>query len=217
MREATKSDAFDDAVAYGNEFSLFDGDRGDMCADARDAAIALKTRASISGELFEKAHAYLDDVERSLNNDMLLLVVDEHYGVMYAVPVDVDTRAGHYSLKRASYLSPQEAATLVMLRQHVLAYENERVPPEAWLISHDEIEMELTTGSGFLAGRNSEEGVEKRLNSLIERMKGQGYLDATEENDLYLIDPLVAAVVTQDVQERWLALLSGNGEADDAE
>lgn len=97
----------------GNEHELFDGDHGDMCADARDAAIALKTRTSVSGTLFEKALAHLDEVERSLNNDMLVLTVDEHYGLMYASPVDVDPRGGHYSLKRATYLSPEDASALV--------------------------------------------------------------------------------------------------------
>lgn len=72
--------------------ALFDGDTGDMPLEARMAAIALKRERYIDGSLYDRACQYREAVERSLNNDMLRLVDNTKYRIMYASPVtDAET------------------------------------------------------------------------------------------------------------------------------
>ena len=99
--------------------ALFDGDTGDMTADARMAAIALKRERYISGELFDLVKDNVEAVERSLNNDMLRLVSNEKYHVMYAAPVS-GIESNIRSLKTRASLSREDAAMLAFLRIHVL-------------------------------------------------------------------------------------------------
>ena len=108
-----------------NPYALFEGDRGDMPADARRAAIALKRERYIDGTLYDLALDHYDAVTRSLNNDLLEPVVNERYRIMYAAPVageDVTLR----SLKTRASLKREEAALLAFLRIRVLEYENMR-------------------------------------------------------------------------------------------
>ena len=80
---------YDGADAEGavNPYSLFEGDTGDMTADARMVAIMLKRERYISGRFYDLALDNRAAVIRSLNNDLLDLVVNEHYRVMYATAV----------------------------------------------------------------------------------------------------------------------------------
>ena len=67
--------------------ALFNGDTGDMPVEARMAAIALKRERYIDGSLYDLACENREVVERSLNNDMLRLVDNTKYRIMYASPV----------------------------------------------------------------------------------------------------------------------------------
>ncbi len=67
--------------------ALFNGDTGDMPIEARMAAIALKRERYIDGSLYDHACEHREAVERSLNNDMLRLVDNTKYHIMYASPV----------------------------------------------------------------------------------------------------------------------------------
>ena len=80
---------YDGADAEGavNPYALFEGDTGDMTADARMVAIMLKRERYISGRFYDLALDNRAAVIRSLNNDLLDLVVNEHYRVMYATAV----------------------------------------------------------------------------------------------------------------------------------
>ena len=106
-----------------NVHALFDGDIGDMPAPAREAAIALKRNRSISGDMYHQALDYMEHVRRSLNNDMLVPVIDTYYEVMYAEPITAD-EYGIRSLKTRASLSAREAVMLAALRRKVLDYEN---------------------------------------------------------------------------------------------
>ena len=66
--------------------ALFNGDTGDMPVEARMAAIALKRERYIDGSLYDLACENREVVERSLNNDMLRLVDNTKYRIMYASP-----------------------------------------------------------------------------------------------------------------------------------
>lgn len=192
-----------------NPFALFDGDRGDMPAPAREAAIALKRSRSIGGALFRQAMDYLPDVERSLNNDMLVPVIDEYYQVMYAQPIDgADVHVP--SLKHRSSLTAAQAALAVILRRKALEYENMKVPPSDWIVSREELVQQLSSGSGPLAGRNSEESVEKEADALIAAMETNGFL-AEADDGMKLITPLLAAVVDSQRMRAWLGQLDGDG------
>lgn len=102
---------YDGADAEGavNPYALFEGDTGDMTADARMVAIMLKRERYISGRFYDLALDNRAAVIRSLNNDLLDLVVNEHYRVMYATAVsgpDMTLRA----LKTRASLKREEAA-----------------------------------------------------------------------------------------------------------
>ena len=99
-----------------NVHALFDGDIGDMPAPAREAAIALKRNRSISGDMYHQALDYMEHVRRSLNNDMLVPVIDTYYEVMYAEPITAD-EYGIRSLKTRASLSAREAVMLAALRR----------------------------------------------------------------------------------------------------
>jgi len=125
---------YDGADAEGavNPYALFEGDTGDMTADARMVAIMLKRERYISGRFYDLALDNRAAVIRSLNNDLLDLVVNEHYRVMYATAVsgpDMTLRA----LKTRASLKREEAALLAFLRIRVLEYENAHVAPDEWL------------------------------------------------------------------------------------
>ena len=95
--------------------ALFDGDTGDMPLEARMAAIALKRERYIDGSLYDRACQYREAVERSLNNDMLRLVDNTKYRIMYASPV-TDAETNIRALKTRVSLTREEAATLAALR-----------------------------------------------------------------------------------------------------
>lgn len=197
-----------------NPHALFPGDTSTMDIDARTVAIRLKRDRFITGDLYEMALDHMDEVRQSLNNDLLELVDIPRYRVMYARPVSAEGLAAR-SLKTKASLHREEAAMLAMLRIRVLGYESSREPSENWMISVDEIRAALTTGAGWLAARNDEEGVMKRISSAITRCTTNGYLAGVEgADDMYRITPLVPAVLTTELAEQWLAE-SGNGADDD--
>lgn len=191
--------------------ALFDGDTGDMPLEARRAAIALKRERYIDGSLYERACEYREAVERSLNNDMLRLVDNTKYRIMYASPV-TDSETNIRALKTRVSLTREEAATLAALRIKVLEYENQKAEPGDWLISFDDIRAMLATGAGFLAASNDEEGTAKKIASVISRMRTYGYLADAGETNMYVITPLVPMVLDRDLADEWL----GSGKMDDA-
>lgn len=207
---------YDGADAEGavNPYALFEGDTGDMTADARMVAIMLKRERYISGRFYDLALDNRAAVIRSLNNDLLDLVVNEHYRVMYATAVsgpDMTLRA----LKTRASLKREEAALLAFLRIRVLEYENTRTGAEGWIISHDEIRAALTTGAGYLASSNDEETAAKKIRATISRMMTYGYLEQSDADDMYLITPLVPVVLDGDVADQWLGVSAD--EVDDAD
>lgn len=197
-----------------NVHALFDGDIGDMPAPAREAAIALKRNRAISGELYRQAREYMDDVRRSLNNDLLVPVVDEYYGVMYAEPIRADEYAIR-SLKTRVTLSAEEAAVVAMLRRKVLEYENVGVDAASWIVSREEIVQALSVGGGPFAGRNSEEAVVHRADRLIGAMRTYGFLEDGDDDMMYVITKLVPVVLNADRINRWLGLDDEHDAADD--
>ncbi|MBW3090182.1 DUF4194 domain-containing protein [Bifidobacterium sp. 82T25] len=197
-------DATNPAEGAVNPYALFEGDRGDMTADARMAAIALKRERYITGDLYDTVLDNLDAVTRSLNNDLLELVVNERYRIMIAMPVtgpDITLRA----LKTRISLKREEAALLAFLRIRVLEYENSRESTDHWLVSFEEIRAALATGTGFLAARNDEETVLKQVGAIVSAMCTYGYLERTADDEtMYRITPLVPVVLDRELAGTWL-------------
>lgn len=189
-----------------NPYALFEGDSGDMTADARRAAIALKRERYISGDLYDTVLDNRDAVIRSLNNDLLELVINERYRIMIAMPVtgpDITLRA----LKTRISLKREEAAALAFLRIRVLEYENARETSERWLVSFEEIRAALATGTGFLAGRNDEETVLKQVGAIVSAMCTYGYLERTADDEtMYVITPLVPVVLDRELARNWMTV-----------
>ncbi|NEG55515.1 DUF4194 domain-containing protein [Bifidobacterium platyrrhinorum] len=199
-----------------NPHALFEGDLGDMTADARMAAIALKRERYIEGELVDLVNDNRDAVIRSLNNDMLELVYDERHRIMYATPVtgpDVALR----SLKTRTSLRREEASLLAFLRIRVLEYENMRVEPDRWIVGFDEMRAALATGAGYLASRNDEEGVLRQVTTLVNTMTTYGYLAAGDEEGMYRITPLVPAVLDRSLADAWLGVAADDAADEDGE
>ena len=85
---------------------------------------------------------------------------------------------------------------LAALRIKVLEYENQNAEPCDWLISFDDIRALLATGAGFLTASNDEEGMARKITSMISRMRTYGYLAPTEDDDMYVLTPLVPWCLT---------------------
>ena len=137
MTVAEEHEEHEEHMDNANPYALFEGDIGDMPAEARMAAIALKRDRYISGPTYDTVLDNRDAVVRSLNNDLLDLVINERYRIMYATPVagdDVTLR----SLKTRVSLKREEAALLAFLRIRVLEYENVHADPADWLVSFEE-------------------------------------------------------------------------------
>ncbi len=196
-------DAEDGIFPHAKPMTLFDGDKGDMNADARMAAIALKRERYIGEDLFYLVKDNLEAVERSLNNDMLRLMTNEKYHVMYAAPVNSE-EIGIRSLKTRASLSREDASLLAFLRIRVLEYENQKTPVPDWQVSRDEIRVALTTGAGYLAGGNDEEGTSKKISAAVSRMVTYGYLDMTDDDEMLCITPLVPIVLDRNLADEWL-------------
>ncbi|KAB7788325.1 hypothetical protein F7D08_1066 [Bifidobacterium cebidarum] len=200
-----------------NPYALFEDDYGDMTADARMAAIALKRERYISGQLYDLVNDNREAVERSLNNDLLALVVNERYRIMYATPVANDNVALR-ALKTRASLKREEAALLAFLRIRVLEYENTRTDQSEWLVSFEEIRAALASGAGFLASRNDEEGVLKQVGAIVSTMITYGYLARMDDEAMYLITPLVPVVLDRALADTWLDTAAKNlGEASDSD
>ena len=157
----------------------------------------------ISGELFDLVKDNVEAVERSLNNDMLRLVSNDKYHVMYAAPVS-GIESNIRSLKTRASLSREDAAMLAFLRIHVLEYENQKTPVADWQVSRDEIRAALATGAGYLAGGNDEEGTTKKIAAAISRMTTYGYLEPTDDDEMLAITPLVPIVLDRQLADEWL-------------
>ena len=212
MSDMTSDTLLDGGDTDINPNALFEGDLSTMPSDARMAAIALKRDRYITGSLYDTVMDNHDDVVRSLNNDMLELVVNTHYRIMYAAPVsgpDIAIR----SLKTRSSLTREEAALLAFLRIRVLEYENVNADVDQWIVGYEEIRAALTTGAGYLASRNDEEGVLRKLSVTISMALTHGYLSEVEDDDgMYRITPLVPVVLDRQLAEEWL---NANVEVDD--
>ena len=205
MTVAEEHEEHEEHMDNANPYALFEGDIGDMPAEARMAAIALKRDRYISGPTYDTVLDNRDAVVRSLNNDLLDLVINERYRIMYATPVagdDVTLR----SLKTRVSLKREEAALLAFLRIRVLEYENVHADPADWLVSFEEIR----------AARNDEEGVAKQIGAIVSAMITYGYLVRLDDEAMYQITPLVPVVLDRELADTWLDVAEhGDGDTED--
>ena len=68
----------------------------------------------------------------------------------------------------------------------------------------------LATGAGFLTASNDEEGTARKITSIVSRMRTYGYLAPAEDDDMYVLTPLVPMVLDRNLADQWL----GSGAAD---
>ena len=68
----------------------------------------------------------------------------------------------------------------------------------------DDIRALLATGAGFLTASNDEEGMARKITSMISRMRTYGYLAPTEDDDMYVLTPLVPMVLDRNLADQWL-------------
>lgn len=106
-----------------NPCTPFEGGTGDTPAEVYMAAIALERNRYISGPTYSVVLDNHDAVIRSLNNDLLGLVVSKRYRVIYTAPVTDDGTA-LCSLKTHVSFKREGATLLAFLRIRIPEYEN---------------------------------------------------------------------------------------------
>ena len=57
---------------------------------------------------------------------------------------------------------------------------------------------------GILTASNDEEGTAKKITSIISRMRTYGYLAPIEDDDMYVLTPLVPMVLDRGLADQWL-------------
>lgn len=184
--------------------ALFDGDTGDMPLEARMAAIALKRERYIDGSLYDRACQYREAVERSLNNDMLRLVDNTKYRIMYASPVTDCGDRTSCSLKTRVSLTREEAATLAALRHQgagVREPEDEAGRLAHQLRRHPRAARHgsgLPHGQQRRGGHGEEDHVRHLAHAHLRVSRGNG------DENMYVLTPLVPMVLDQKLADRWL-------------
>ena len=101
-------------------------------------------------------------------------------------------------------LTREEAATLAALRIKALEYENQNAEPCDWLISFDDIRALLATGAGSSPPATTRKALRRKSRPIISRMRTYGYLAPIEDDDMYVLTPLVPMVLDRGLADQWL-------------
>lgn len=170
---------------------LWEGDAGDMCADARRAAIELKCRPYVSGSLFELVIDNKPAVERSLANDLLTLRLDLNRKIATAVPVKIE---GIKSLKTTPKISALKAAFLATLRLIDLEFDGQETPRAARFVAVSAVCERMSLSDGPLSEVGSEQAREEKVKQLFKWAEGIKLVSASEGNKWRICEALAIAV-----------------------
>lgn len=178
------------------ERGVFQGDLSTMSLTARRLAIKLKQGRPIMAladdESFQELESHRDEVELSLNNDLLTLFVDEENGVAWAVrPNDVTEG----SLLTSTTLHRNDLAIFIALGTFVcerrqLGYTN----ASGWIITNDELFQRYKGTSAVYSKETRGELVASDFEAAIKRARSNYWLKHLKEGRFQVL-PLVASLV----------------------
>lgn len=181
---------------------LFDGDRGDLPAEARYALTRLVRDRYVSDEsggryrtsTYALILRYRDEIQRNLNNLCLDLNINEKYRVAWAATATFDGTMPGVVIKRA--VVQRRDVTLLLITLRIAAQHAELEGRTHWYIDRSEIDDAFTTISPY-ANEGDAALVQSRISSAIGEACTCGYLEQSQvAQNRYRILPIVPAMLT---------------------
>lgn len=174
----------------------FAGDLSDMPIEARRAAIRLKwgrpVMALADDDSFRTLLEHRASVERSLNDDLMTLYVDEENCVAWATRPEGLEEA---SLLSASCLSRNDVATFTCLADFVLERRQlGHLSAAGWFITRDELFARYVASSRTYSSDTRGERVAKGFDSALARAISNHWARRVSDDRIQAL-PLVAALV----------------------
>lgn len=181
---------------------LFDGDRGDLPAEARYALTRLVRDRFVSDEMGGKYRvstyslilAHRDDIQRNLNNLCMTLNVNEKYRVAWASTAPFDGSMPGVVIKRSPV--QKRDVTLLLITLRIAAQNAELDGRERWYIDRGDIDEAFVTLSPY-ANEGDALLVRGRIDAAVSEACTCGYLEKVESVEgRYRITPIVPAMLT---------------------
>ena len=178
-----------------NTHELFEGDQGNLPAEARRALTLLIRDPYVCAledpDDFEAVLTHQAALIRELNNLGLELLVSRRYEVAYARQVSTEA-GGPLMIKRAAPLLRDATILLVSIRAR--QHNDEANGEDVWFVSKEDLQELLSSGpySGELDGSR----VEKALKSAIKQLEEAGYIKETTAKERYRVMPILPATFT---------------------
>ena len=232
--DVTDESAQDDDLGFNiyeaeGRDGLFDGDQGDLPAEARYALTRLVRDRYISDEVggryrlstYSLILNYREDIQRNLNNLCLTLNLNEKYRVAWASTAPFDGNMPGVVLKRGSV--QKRDVTLLLITLRIAAQNAELEGRTRWYIDREDIDSAFVTLSPYAREGNAAL-VQQRINAAVTEACTCGYLERSgTSGERYRILPIVPAMLTLERAQELIAQLtelvpaqSAEGGADDA-
>ena len=192
---------------------LFDGDRGDLPAEARYALTRLVRDRYVADEeggryrmsTYSIILAYQDDIRRNLNNLCLTLNLNEKYRVAWASTAPFDGNMPGVVLKRG--LVQKRDVTLLLITLRIAAQNAELEGRQHWYIDQHDLDATFTTLAPY-ADEGNAELVRKRIDAAVAEACTCGYLERSQTTaNRYRILPIVPAILTLERAQELVAQL----------
>ena len=192
---------------------LFDGDIGDVPAEARYALTRLLRDRYVSDEdpgkyrmsTYSLILQHREDVTRTLNNLCLTLNLNEKYRVAWASTAPFDGDMPGVVLKRG--LVQKRDVTILLVTLRIAAQNAELDGREHWYIDRSEIEDTFVTVAPY-ADEGDANLVRKRIESTINECMTFGYMQQTQAaENRYRILPIVPCIMTLERAQELIAEL----------
>ena len=193
---------------------LFDGDQGDLPAEARYALTRLVRDRYVADEAGGKYRLstyslilnYREDIQRNLNNLCLTLNLNEKYRVAWASTAPFDGNMPGVVLKRG--LVQKRDVTLLLITLRIAAQNAELEGRTRWYIDREDIDTSFMTLSPY-ANEGNAALVRQRVNAAISEACTCGYLERSETSgERYRILPIVPAIITLERAQELIAQLT---------
>lgn len=192
---------------------LFDGDLGDLPAEARYALTKLVRERYVSDEqggryrksTYALVLQYRDDIQRNLNNLCLTLNINEKYRVAWASTAPFDGANPGVVIKYSP--AQKRDVTLLLITLRIAAQNAELEGRERWYIDRADIDDTFVTLSPY-ANAGDAALVRNRINAAIAEACTCGYLEPSKNaQNRYRILPVVAAMLTLERAQELVAQL----------
>jgi hypothetical protein len=189
--------------------SLFEGDEGELELEQRQTLVFLLKRSVITQAANRREWDTLVRDPRTtrfirsrLHEMFLDLVLDRDKGVAYKVQVRSDTPRQFPTLIRDTNYNREETVLLVLLRKRHLA--------EAVGLAQvrvDLSEMLAEVASYRPASATDVHGDETRVKNAVKSLVGEGILQATDDEQRFIISPVIESVLPLDRLKQMLTWL----------